>query len=282
MRKKIYTALITPFTKDGNIDFKALENILSYLMEKAIDGFVVCGTTGESATLNEQEKLQLLKFVIRYTNHKKEIYFGCGSNDTNATIAFIQKVENYQIDGLLVVTPYYNKPTQEGLYMHYHTIASATKLPIMIYEVKNRCGCELLPSTMLRLCTTHKNIESYKYASNDFKKLVQIQMLCPDLMIYCGDDALIKECHELGCAGVISVIAHIYADEIASYYKNEDANHAFFFKRYSYLLMKETNPMCIKYVLSKKYAFSANMRLPLIEPLNATKLVLDAYFDKNY
>ncbi len=282
MKKKIYTALITPFTNDLQIDYDALKRLINDLMQTENDGFIVCGTTAESATLWEEEKLKLLAFVIECVNHRKEIYFGCGSNHTQATIDLIKKVEYSGVDGLLIVTPYYNKPTQEGLYMHYHTIANATKLPIMLYEVKSRCGCELLPHTIKHLCEEHKNIVAYKYASTNMKKLEVIRNECNHLAIYCGDDAMIKACHERGCQGVVSVISHLYAHEIANYYRNEDDDSDFYFKRYSKLLMRESNPMCIKYVLSKKYGFSSKLRLPLVEPTSQTKSLLDAYFDKPY
>lgn len=276
---EIYVALITPFDKNNNIDYKGVEILLDKLIEEKVDGFIINGTTGESCTLNENEKFDLLDFVIKKVNHRVKIYFGCGTCNTNQTLLLARKSLNYNIDGILLVTPYYNKPTQEGLYQHFKCIAKNVNLPILLYQVESRCNCILEIETLDKLTKECKNIVGFKYASKDlaYAKLIKKQL--PNLKLYGGDDSLIKETAILGFDGLISVIGHIAMQELKNLYDREDYEFDYYLKRIANFTFLETNPVGIKYILSKKYDISDYVRLPLTTLSKTNKEYIDTYFD---
>ena len=277
--KKVYVALITPFNEQNKVDYPALESLVKRLMEEGCDGFVVCGTTAEASTLTESEKFDILAFILKITHHEAEIYFGCGNNNTEDTLRLCRKAQNYDIDGVLLVTPYYNKPSQEGLYQHYAAIASNMNLPIVLYQVESRCNCVFEVQTLKRLTHDFPTIKALKYASNDMEKAQIIRKEIPSLRLLCGDDAFILEGERVGMAGVISVIGHIATPELIGFYKEGKVLNDFFFKRLCRLIFTESNPAGIKYVLHKKYGYHENLRLPLVPLTKEHKLMLDAYFD---
>lgn len=278
--KKVYVALITPFDEKNEIDYIALELLIKRLMQEGCNGFIVCGTTGESCTLNEEEKFALLSFVLKVTKHQVEIYFGCGSNNTQETLRMCRKAQNYDIDGVLLVTPYYNKPSQEGLYQHYATIATNCTLPIILYQVESRCNCIFEVDTLKRLVHDYPSIKALKYASKDMEKAILIKKEVPALHLLCGDDNVVLECDKVGMDGIISVIAHIVLPEFIAFYQKGQVLNDFYFKRICRLVFVESNPVGIKYVLHQKYGFSESVRLPLVPLTNEHKKMIDAYFDK--
>ncbi|NBK97207.1 MAG: 4-hydroxy-tetrahydrodipicolinate synthase [Erysipelotrichia bacterium] len=280
--KKVYVALITPFLENNSIDYAGLDEVMKDLINDGVHGFIVCGTTAESPTLSEDEKFSLLQHVIHFTQNRVEIYFGCGNNNTLDTLRLCKKACNYAIEGLLLVTPYYNKPSQEGLYQHYACIAKNVRLPIMLYQVESRCQCVFSISTLQRLQKDCPNIFALKYASKDMEMAKQIHRCLPTLKLFCGDDDRIKESTQVGMDGVVSVIAHIALKEILQFYQQEDYELDFYFKRLSFLLFLESSPAGIKYVLAKKYRISDRLRLPLVPYNTQNKQLLDAYFDKKF
>lgn len=278
--KKVYIALITPFLNNGEIDYSGLNLIMDDLIKNGVHGFIVNGTTAESPTLSEEEKFNLLQHVITHSQGKVEIYFGCGNNNTLDTMRMCKKACNYAIDGLLLVTPYYNKPSQEGLYRHYATIATNVNMPIMLYQVESRCNCVFEIDTLKRLVKDCPNIVALKYASKDIQKAKAIRKQIPTIKMYCGDDAMLKECNDINMNGIISVVGHIALKELLTFYQKQDLQIDFYIKRLSYLLFLESSPAGIKYVLSKKYPINEDLRLPLVSYNNKNKSILDAYFDK--
>lgn len=277
--KKVYIALITPFDEKMEVDYPALEMLVQTYIEQGVDGFIVCGTTAESCTLSEEEKFSILAFVIEKTKHRVEIYFGCGTNHTRETLRLCKKAQNYAIDGVLLVTPYYNKPSQKGLYEHFKCIAKNISLPIILYQVESRCNCVFSIDTLRKLTSECANIYALKYASNDMQMAKRIHQTLPNLILYCGDDHCIKECDELGMQGVISVIAHVALQPMLLFYKKGDYQYDYYFKRLSNLIFIESNPVGIKYVLSKQCKVLDKVRLPLSSLEDQNKILLDAYFD---
>lgn len=278
--KKVYVALITPFTANNEIDYAGLDLIMKDLLDGGVHGFIVNGTTGESPTLSEEEKFALLEHIIHFCKGRVELYFGCGNNNTLDTLRICKKASNYAIDGLLLVTPYYNRPSQEGLYQHFAVIANNVTLPIMLYQVESRCNCIFSVETLQRLTHDCPNIAALKYASKNMQIAKQIRKEIPLLRLYCGDDAMLNECDMLGMDGIVSVIAHIALKDMLTFYQKQDHQLDFYFKRLAYLLFLESNPAGIKYVLSKRYPISDRLRLPLVPYTSQNKKMVDAYFDK--
>ena len=276
--KKVYLALITPFTPDNLIDYVALERLIKLYIKEGCDGFVVCGTTGESSTLSEKEKFEILEFVVEQCKGKVEIIFGCGSNNTAETLRLCRKAQNYNIDSLLLVTPYYNKPSQDGLYQHYSCIAQNCDLPIILYQVESRCGCKFEVETLRRLHEQFPQIYALKYASYDLEKVLRIHEKIPTLTLYCGNDDQILECDELGMEGVISVIGHIVMSDLISFYKKNNKSFDGKFKKISSLVFVESNPIGIKYILAKKGLIYEKYRLPLTSLSQNNKELLDTNF----
>lgn len=277
--KKVYVALITPFDKDGEVDFNALKKIVLMLIDKGCDGFVVCGTTAESATLSDDEKFKILSLVCDLCANTKDIYFGCGSNNTLETLKMARMAQNYPIRGIMLVTPYYNKPTQKGLYAHYACVAQNCNLPIMLYEVENRCGIAFEIETIKKLVSDYKNIFSIKIASKNLNKVKRICNEIKGIEVFCGNDDLIKEYDLLGASGIISVIGHIEMEKLIAFYKY-NIDHDFYFKKLSEAIFYETNPVGIKYALKKIYNINDLMRLPLVGIDEIHKEKIDAFFDK--
>ena len=202
------TAIATPFNDEG-VNFEEFKKLLENQIENKVDAIVVCGTTGESATMNETEKLELIEYAVKVANKRVPIIAGTGSNNTQAVIQMNKKVEKLGVDGVLIVTPYYNKTTQNGLIKHYEAIASKTKLPIILYNVPSRTGVNILPKTVLELSKI-ENIVAIKEASGDISQVMQIAYLCKEnINIYSGNDDQIIPILSIGGKGVISVLSNI-------------------------------------------------------------------------
>lgn len=270
MRKKIFVALVTPFTKENNVDFVGLKRIISRLMSEGVDGFVVCGTTAETPTLSNKEKIEILEFVLNETKQQVEVWFGCGSNNTQDTVRAVQKAQMYPIQGVLLVVPYYNKPSQEGIYQHFSKIAMNCKTNIMIYNIPSRTNVQIETNTLKKLIIKHKNIVALKQASKDFELVKIIKKEYPKFIIYSGEDSMLDESIDVGMDGLISVMAHINLPKIKKFikYNMKDNKLRKELVHEANLIFSEPSPACIKYCLFCKNEIENRLRLPMVTVQN--------------
>ncbi len=266
-------ALITPFTKNNKVDYKALEKLVNFQVENGINYLVILGTTGESVTLNAQERLKVIATIIKANNKRLPLVLGIGGNDTKKVVEAIKNTNLSQIDAILSVSPYYNKPTQEGIYQHFKAISESTDKPIILYNVPHRTGKNIETDTVIRLANDCKNIIGVKDAADDIKQIFDLISKKPkDFLIISGDDDLALSSVLTGGAGVISVIAQGLPKPFSNMIKLalNDENKAaqeIFYKvlKVSKLIYKEGNPAGIKVVLNHKGICETNVRLPLVK-----------------
>lgn len=207
---ELLVALVTPFCENGQIDYKAVINLIERCIHDGVEGIVLCGTTGECSTLTLEEKEEFLRFTIRIVNKRMQVWMGCGTNNTATTLDLCTMAIQYAVDGIMLITPYYNCPSQRGLYEHFKLIADKIPLPIMLYNVPKRSGVDLKADTVIELCHDCKNIIALKEASNDFKKVETIVAMS-NCAVYCGDDGMLLEGLKAGMSGIVSVVGHLYA-----------------------------------------------------------------------
>lgn len=274
---KIMTALVTPFNKHGDIDYPSLAKIIEDQINQGCQGFIVCGTTSEAPTLSEQEKFSILSFVIHQTKHRVPLWFGCGTNDTKQTIQLCLKAQAYDIQGLLIVTPYYNKPSQEGLYQHFKAISDAVFKDIMVYNVPSRTGIEISYETLRRLIMECPNIKSLKHASHAFDIVQKIHEEFPEFEIYSGEDGSFEEGKQMGMCGLISVMSHYNMKEIIAYEQNPDKQTLEKLYETAYYTFMESSPAPIKYMLFKQGLCDNVLRLPLCPISKETAQKIDEY-----
>ena len=265
------TALITPFTEDG-VDFECLERIVNDQITSGINALIVCGTTGEPATMTDSEKESVIKFVVDTVDHRVPVIAGAGTNCTATTIENCKKYESLGVDGLLIVTPYYNKCTQKGLIAHYTAIAESVSLPIIVYSVKSRTGVNVLPETMSELANI-KNIVAIKEASGDLEQVQKMIDLCSErIAIYSGEDGLAVKITEMGGSGLISVLSNVVPSktvtmvQLALQHENELAEALQ--KELDPLvnqLFIEVNPIPVKKAMELMGYCKKYIRLPLTE-----------------
>ncbi len=206
---RILTAMVTPFYEDGSVNYEAAAKLAEHLIQNGSDGLVVAGSTGEAATLNKEEKLELFRVVVEAVGKKAVVIAGTGSNNTSASVDMTRAAEKTGVHGVLLVGPYYNKPPQEGLYQHFKTIAQCTTLPAIIYNVPSRTASNILPSTIIRLSEID-NIVAVKESSGQLDQFAEIiRSTPPDFMVYSGDDSLTLPSLAIGAQGIISVVAHV-------------------------------------------------------------------------
>lgn len=210
---RVITAMVTPFDEELKVDYKALEILIEHLLTTGTDTLLVAGTTGESPTLSDEEKLELFKACKAIAGTKAKIMAGTGSNSTLHSIELSKKAEKIGVDSLLLVSPYYNKPTQEGLYQHFKSIAEAVDIPVVPYNVPGRTAVCIEPETLARLSRI-KNVAAVKDAGGNLDKTSKTRALAPELTVYSGDDSLTLPMLALGAKGVISVASHIAGSEI--------------------------------------------------------------------
>lgn len=207
-------ALVTPFDKNGNIDYKALKRLIDFQIENGTDSIIICGTTGESSTLSYEEHNKCIETCIEYVNGRIPVIAGTGSNCTKSAIKLSKEAESMGADGLLIVTPYYNKTTQQGLINHYTKIANSVETPIILYNVPSRTGCNLDPETIYEITKQNPNVVGVKEASGNITNVAKIMDLTEGkISIYSGNDDQIVPILSLGGSGVISVIANILPKE---------------------------------------------------------------------
>ncbi len=202
-------AIVTPFKEDKTVDFVAFERLINFQIENDTDAIIVCGTTGEPSTLTEEERFKVIKFCVDKVAKRVPVIAGAGCNDTMQSVKMCKRCEEIGVDGLLIVTPYYNKTTQKGIINHYKIIAESVKLPIILYNVPSRTGLNMLPKTVLELSKVD-NIVGIKEASGNISQIVEIASICKeDFYIYSGNDNQILPILSIGGKGVISVMANI-------------------------------------------------------------------------
>lgn len=265
-------AIVTPFTKDDEVDFIKLGELIEWHINEKTDAIIICGTTGEASTMSEQEKKEAIKFTVHRVNGRIPVIAGTGSNNTKASIELSRWAENIGVDGLLLITPYYNKTTQRGCIEHFKAIAASVKVPIIIYNVPSRTGLNILPSTLMELSSIN-NIVAVKEASGDISQIAKIAQLCKDTLdIYSGNDDQIVPIMALGGVGVISVVANILPREthdICEKFANGDLYGALQIQLKMLTLINslfiETNPIPVKTAMNLMGMNVGNLRLPLID-----------------
>ncbi len=273
------TALVTPFS-DGEIDYKVLESLIERQIEAGIDALVIGGTTAEAATLSDTERYELYRYSKEVINGRCKLIYGTGTNDTRVAIKHTVFASELGCDGVLVVTPYYNRGTQDGVVMHYEAIAKVSGVPVLLYNVPSRTGVNLSLDTLTRLAE-NENIVGIKEASDSLDRLVGISSI-EGLALYSGNDSQIYPVLSLGGLGVISVVSNLYPKETANicklYFSNNKDKSLEAQKKLSPVinsLFLETNPAPIKYAMSKKGFCRSDMRLPMWLPTKATRDKID-------
>ncbi|WP_075431702.1 4-hydroxy-tetrahydrodipicolinate synthase [Buchnera aphidicola] len=288
MFKGSMVALITPMDKKGKICKKSLKNLIDYHIKNNTSAIIAVGTTGESATLNKEEHIDVIMTTLELADGKIPIIAGTGSNSTAESILLNKKFEKSGISGCLNVTPYYNRPTQEGLYLHFQAISESTELPQILYNVPNRTGCDLLPKTTARLSKL-KNIIGIKDATGDLSRISQLKKLIKkDFLLISGDDKTALDFMKLGGDGIISVTANIAAKQMTKIFNF--ALQGDFFNAYleekkifllNNLLFREPNPIPIKWAAKYLGLITTDtVRLPLTPLLHANKNILQKEIDK--
>jgi 4-hydroxy-tetrahydrodipicolinate synthase len=267
-----HTALVTPF-RDGAFDREAFESLIESQISGGVEGIVPVGTTGESPTLSHEEHSEVIETAIGCAKGRCRVIAGTGSNSTAEAISLTLAAERLGADAALLVAPYYNKPSQEGLYRHYRAIAGAVGLPIILYSIPGRCGIEIAVETVARLATDCTNIVGIKEAGGSVERVSQLQQALPaEFEILSGDDSLTLPFLSAGGVGVISVASNLLPGQISALvraWREGRVDEAVEAHRLHYRLFKdlfiEPNPVPIKYALSLKNAMSAEVRLPLCE-----------------
>lgn len=275
-------AIVTPFQSDGAVDYDRFRELIEYQIAHGTDCIIVCGTTGESSTLTHEEHLDCIKFCAEVVNKRVPVVAGTGSNCTETAIYLSQEAEKYGVDGLLVVTPYYNKATQKGLIRHYTDIAKSVSLPIIMYNVPSRTGTNILPETAVYLARNVDNIVAIKEATGNLSQVARLMSLadgCLDL--YSGNDDQVVPIMSLGGKGVISVLANIAPQEthdMVQKYLDGDVKAACDIQLRAIplcdALFCEVNPIPVKKAVSMMGLCGGALRMPLteMEPENADKL----------
>lgn len=291
MKKVIFegcgTAIVTPFTETG-VNFEEFRKLIEFQIENNVDAIIVCGTTGEASTMTEQEKKETIKFAIDLVKGRTKVIVGTGSNNTKVAVEMSKFAEEAGADGILVVTPYYNKTTQAGLIAHYTEIAKNVNLPIIMYSVPGRTGVNILPETCLELSKI-ENIVAIKEASGNLSQVAKIASLCrDDLAIYSGNDDQIIPVLSLGGKGVISVLSNVmpkYTHDMVQKYFDGDVKEATKMQLdvidLTDALFIEVNPIPAKYALNLMGFNFGKPRLPLIELSDKNKELMKDVMKKH-
>lgn len=269
-------AIVTPFKEDLTIDFKALENLVEYNINNGIDYIVISGTTGESVTITKQEKQDLVTAIIKYNKGRLPLVLGIGGNNTAAVVQEIKTTDLANINGILSVSPYYSKPTQEGIYQHFKTIANACPVPVILYNVPGRTSKNMSADTILRLANDFSNIVGVKEAGGDMSQYLELLKNKPEnFSVISGDDDLALGVVLAGGAGVISVIAQALPSAFSTMInlglkgQNKDAYQLQFkMMEIIHLIFSENNPAGIKAVLNTLKLCNNTVRLPLVPASN--------------
>jgi 4-hydroxy-tetrahydrodipicolinate synthase len=278
MFRGIYTALVTPFRND-KLDVAAFEKLIEAQIAGGVDGVIPVGTTGESPTLSHEEREELVTLTVKIAGERCQVLAGTGSNSTRDAVSYTKAAEALRVDGALLVAPYYNKPSQEGLFRHFHAIAQATSLPLVLYNIPGRCGVDILPDTVVRLANECPNIVSIKEASGSVERISELRARLPEkFTILSGDDSLTLPFMSVGAVGVVSVASNIFPAEVCALvraFESGDMKLAGELHRKILPVFKdlfiEPNPVPAKTALSWRGAMSAECRLPLCEMSDANE-----------
>lgn len=273
-------AIITPFNEKG-VDFGKLRELLEWQISEGTDAIIVCGTTGEATTMSEEEKKETIKFTVEVVNKRIPVIAGTGGNDTLKSIEMSKYAESVGVDGLLVITPYYNKTNAKGLIMHFKAINDSVKTPIILYNVPSRTNMNITAENLVELCQL-SNVKAIKEASGNISQIAKMKALCGDKIdIYSGNDDQVIPIMSLGGLGVISVVANIVPKifhQMTTAYLNGDVNKALDIQlqylELSNTLFIETNPIPIKTALNLIGKEVGNLRLPLYEMEDTNKAIL--------
>lgn len=275
----LITAMVTPFKADLSVDYEMAAKLANYLADNGSEAVVVHGTTGESPTLTHEEEYELYRVVKKAVGNRIKIIAGTGSNSTATTIKSSQEAEKIGVDGLLVVVPYYNKPSQEGMYQHFKAVAQATKLPVIVYNIPGRCVVNMLPETVARLARDFSNIVGLKDSAASAPQTKKTaELVPPGFTIWSGDDSLALPMMKVGAVGVISVASHIAGKEIAAMIaafhagdiKKAEAIHNRLMPLFNVLFIT-ANPTPVKAALAMIGLPAGIPRLPLIEATDGEK-----------
>ncbi len=277
------TAIITPFTEAGAIDFPAFDKLLDFQLDNAIDALVIAGTTGEASTLTDEEQIGLVAHAVKRVKGRVPVIAGAGSNHTEHGINLARGAADAGADALLLVTPYYNKTSQAGLVAHFTATATAVRIPSLLYTVPGRTGMNIAPETMLKLCEV-KNIVGLKDATGDLGYTAKVRSLCGDRMdLYSGNDDVAIPLLSVGGKGLISVLGNIIprqtGDMVRAFLKGDTgkASHdQVLWKALIDALFMETNPIPVKYAACRMGLCAEHMRLPLVPAVQATRDRIDA------
>ncbi len=275
-------AIVTPFTTKGEVDFPALTKLVEHIIKGRVEYIVVLGTTGETATLSKDEKKQVIAHIIKATKKRVPLVLGVGGNNTAELVEQLKKDDLSDFDAILSVSPYYNKPSQEGIYQHYKAIAKASPLPIILYNVPGRTASNITAETTLRLANEFKNIIAIKEASGNIEQCMKIIKYRPDnFLIISGDDNLTLPLIASGADGVISGVANAYPKDLSDMVRFALVHDLKNAQKLHYKLMEITeqlfadgNPGGVKVVLAKKKITGTTVRLPLVEPNDTVKAKL--------
>ena len=269
---EVITAMVTPFNEDLSIDYPALEKLVNHLIETGSDSILVAGTTGETPTLSHEEEAEMFYFVKKIVNGRVKVIMGAGSNSTQTAVESSKKAKELGADAILTVVPYYNKPSQKGMYEHFSSIAKAVDIPIILYNIPGRTGVNMQPATIAKLAKDFKNIVAVKQSNSDLDLISDIKLLCPeDFAVYSGDDSLTIPMMSLGAHGVISVASHIAGNDLKRMVKafksgkNEEALklHLKLYPLFRKLFMAP-NPVPVKAALSHIGIIKEYVRKPLV------------------
>ena len=278
MFRGTFTALVTPF-RNGGIDIAAFEKLIENQIAAGISGVVAVGTTGESPTLSHEERQQLIRLTVATAKKRCLVLAGTGSNATQHAVADTKIAEKLGADGALLVAPYYNKPSQEGLFLHFKTIADATSLPIILYNIPGRCSVDIGPDTVVGLAESCRNIVAIKEASGSVERVGELCRRLPkEFAILSGDDSLTLPFMAVGAVGIVSVASNLFPAEVCALvracesgdFKSAESLHRKMFSVFKDLFI-EPNPVPVKTALGWRGAISAEVRLPLCEMTEANQ-----------
>lgn len=285
---EVITAMVTPMEKSGAIDYDRVETLAEHLINSGSDAILVAGTTGESPTLTNEEEIELVNTVKRAVKNRVKIILGAGSNSTASAIEYSKFAQKEEVDAILSVVPYYNKPNQKGMIEHFSAIAESTDLPIILYNIPSRTGVNMLPETVAFLANKYNNIVALKQSFGDMDKITELKLLCPnDFAIYSGDDSLTLPMLSLGAHGVISVASHLFGTEIKSMIRNFKTGqflaaknmHQTLYPVFKKLFMAP-NPIPVKTALAHKGIIDEFVRKPLTALSQSEKDELFEVLDK--
>ena len=276
-----YVALVTPF-KNNKVDFEKIKELVKFQIDNGTAGIVPCGTTGESATLSYEEHEAVIETVVLAADKRIKVIAGTGSNCTDEAIVLTKFAEKAGCDGTLQVSPYYNKPTQKGLYLHFRAIADSVKIPVMLYNIMGRTGVNIEPATFAKLAKDCKNITSVKEASGLLEQMAAIKKLCPEMDVLSGDDAITLPVLSIGGCGIVSVVANIVPKDVSDLCAAWFAGDVRKAQEIHYKLLPlvksmfiETNPIPVKEAMGLMGLCAPDMRLPMcpMEEPNRQKLI---------